>query len=256
MDRNNAVDIANTCFINVFGFYNRTGFIRFIVRRRSIGIEALATLGKGDVTSLHRSRRRSQTLSNGYAAFKVAVACHVPQLVCQGVQHFTDIVFICSSITFSQAFSNTIVTGVKHHLGAGLGSKNFNIAADNSARSSISVLIPDLGNAFSLSDLNRIIVLHADDTSRCAVFSPDKAAKMRHSIVTAIARLTVFRHMLVVKAVFAGRIFIDPLCTILEPQIDFSRMIRIHRRYCRIILRMIITIFFCRTCLCQIGIID
>ena len=105
----------------------------------------------------------------------------------QGVQHFTDIVFICSSITFSKAFSNTVVAGVKHHLGAGLGIKNLHIATDNCARSSVSMLIPNLGNAFSLSNLNRIAVIYSDDTCRCAVFTTNKTAQMGHAIIIAVA---------------------------------------------------------------------
>ena len=158
-----------------------------IIRRRSISIEALATLGKGNVASLHSSRRSRQAFSNGYAAFKVRVTGHIPQLVRQGVQHFTDIVFIYRSITFSQAFSNAVVAGVKHHLGAGLGIKNLHIATDNSARRSISMLIPNLGNAFGIGNLNRIIVVYSDDAGRCTVFAANKTAQMGHAIIVAVA---------------------------------------------------------------------
>ena len=130
------------------------------------GDEALATLGKGNVASLHRSRRSRQTFSNGYAAFKVAVPGHIPQLVCQRIQYFADIIFLCSCITFGKALADAVVAGVKHHLGAGLSIKNLNITADNVTRCSIIMLIPYLGNTFGISNMDRIAIIYLNNTGR------------------------------------------------------------------------------------------
>ena len=163
---NYSVDIAFACFTDIFGFYNRAGCIGLIVLLRSIVIESLATLGKGNVAGLHSYGGSSQAFGNRYAACKVAVACHVPQLVCQRIQYFADIIFLCSGITFGKALGNTVVSGIKHHLGAGLSIKNLNITADNVTRCSIIMLIPYLGNTFGIGNMNRIIIIYSDDTGR------------------------------------------------------------------------------------------
>ena len=86
--------------------------------------------------------------------------------MCQGVQYFTNIIFLCSGITFCKALGNTVVAGIKHHLGAGLSIKNLNITADNSTRCSIIMLIPYLGNAFGIGNMNRIVIIYLNNTGR------------------------------------------------------------------------------------------
>ena len=177
--------------------------------------------------------------------------------MCQGVQYFADIIFLCSGITFGKALADAVVAGVKHHLSAGLGIKNLHIATDNCARSSISMLVPNLGNAFSLSNLNRITVVYSDDASRCAVFTANKTAQMGHAIIFFIVRPAVVSKIACIKAILTGSIFINPLCTILQPQIYFTGVVSINWSSIRIIL---IAVFILRICLYQalghIGIVN
>ena len=139
--------------------------------------------------------------------------------MCQGVQHFTDIIFLGSGITFGKALGNAVVAGIKHHLGAGLSIKNLYITADNSARRSISMVIPNLGNAFGIGNMDRIVIIYLDNAGRCLILTANKAAQMRNAIVNLIVRPTVARKISSIKTILARSIFINPLCAVLQPQV-------------------------------------
>ena len=119
------------------------------------------------------------------------------------------------------------------------------------------MLIPNLGNAFGIGNLNRITIVYSDDAGRCAVFTANKTAQMGHTIIVAVAWLAILRHMAVIQAILAGSIFINPLRTVLQPQIYFTGVVSINWSSIRIIL---IAVFIIRICLYQalghIGIVN
>ena len=107
----------------------------------------------------------------------------------QGVQHLADIVFLGSGITFGKALADAVVAGVKHHLSAFLSTENLYVTADNCARRSISMLIPNLSNALGICNMDRIAVLNRNNAGRCLILAANKAAQMRNAIVVTIAWL-------------------------------------------------------------------
>ena len=217
-----AIDIQLTGFADILRLSNSACFVISLIFFRSIVIEALASLGKGNVASLHGSRRSSQAFGNRYTALKVAVACHIPQLVCQRIQYFADIIFLCSGISSVKALGNTVVAGIKHHLGAFLGIKNLYITADNSSRRCVSMVIPHLGNTLSVCYMDRIVIIYLDNAGRCLILTADKAAQMRNTVIFFIIRSAVICKISGIKAVLTGCIFINPLCAVLHPQIYFA----------------------------------
>ena len=142
--------------------------------------------------------------------------------MCQRIQYFANIIFLCSGITFCKALGNTVVAGIKHHLGTGLSIKNLNITADNVTRCSIIMLIPYLGNTFGIGNMNRIIIVYSDDTGRCFILTAYKAAQMRNAIIFFIVRPAVISKIACIKAILTGSIFINPLRAVLQPQIYFT----------------------------------
>ncbi len=219
---NYSVDIAFACFTDIFGFYNRAGCIGLIVLLRSIVIESLATLGKGNVAGLHSYGGSSKTFGNRYAACKVAVACHVPQLVCQRIQYFADIIFFCSGITVIKALADAVVAGIKHHLAACFSIENLYITADNSTRCSIIMLIPYLSDTFGIGNMNRIVIIYLNNTGRCLILAAYKAAHMRNTVIFFVIRPAVISKIACIKAILTGSIFINPLRAVLQPQIYFT----------------------------------
>ena len=142
--------------------------------------------------------------------------------MCQRIQYFADIIFLCSCITFGKALADAVVAGVKHHFCAGLGIKNLNITADNVTRCSIIMLIPYLGNTFGIGNMNRIIIVYSDDTGRCLILATYKAAQMRNAIIFFIVRSAVISKITCIKAVLTGCVFVNPLRAVLQPQIYFT----------------------------------
>ena len=142
--------------------------------------------------------------------------------MCQGVQYFADIIFLCSCITFGKALADAVVACVKHHFCAGLGIKNLDITTDNGTRRSIIMLIPYLGNAFSIGNMNRIAVIYLDNTGRCLILTAYKAAQMRNTIIFFIVRPAVVSKIACIKAILTGSIFINPLRAVLQPQVYFT----------------------------------
>ena len=142
--------------------------------------------------------------------------------MCQGVQYFADIIFICSCITFGKALADAVVAGVKHHFCAGLGIKNLNITADNVTRCSIIMLIPYLGNTFGISNIDRIAIIYLNNTGRCFILTADKTAQMRNAVIFFIVRSAVISKITCIKAVLTGCVFVNPLRAVLQPQIYFT----------------------------------
>ena len=142
--------------------------------------------------------------------------------MCQGVQYFTDIIFFCSGITFGKSLADAVVAGVKHHFCAGLGIKNLNITADNSARCSIIMLIPYLGNTLGIGNMDRIAVIYLNNTGRCFILTADKTAQMRNAVIFFVVRSAVISKIACIKAILTGSIFINPLRAVLQPQIYFT----------------------------------
>ena len=150
--------------------FRRCLLARRIAGRR-VGVVALAFL----VRTRRRSReadsprflcctRRRQAFGNLHRTGQVAIAviC-VPQLVCELVQHFADIVLRIRFIRAGKARRNAVTVRQQSNSGTRCGIRNLEIAAVNGLRIGCIMFIDDRRIAAVVVNRNRIAVVLEDD---------------------------------------------------------------------------------------------